>query len=215
MNLRHVLGAGILLWLFAAAGTGLVALTFEATEEQIVENERQALLRKLHALIPPQEFNNDLLETTRQLPSSESLGTEEPTTAYVARRDGEPVAVVLNPVAPEGYNGAIELLVGIYADGQVAGVRVTKHRETPGLGDAIDESRSDWIQGFEGHALGQPARERWAVTKDDGAFDALTGATITSRAVVKAVKNALLYFETHREELLAKTDHGEGGNNGG
>jgi electron transport complex protein RnfG len=215
MNLRHVLGAGILLWLFAAVGTSLVALTFEATEERIAENERQALLRKLHALIPPQQFDNELLEATRTLPASEGLGTQDPTTAYVARRGAEPVAVVLNPVAPDGYNGPIELLVGIYADGRVAGVRVTRHRETPGLGDAIDETRSDWIQGFEGKSLGLPGRERWTVTKDDGAFDALTGATITSRAVVKGVKNALLYFEAHREELLATTDTDRGGNSGG
>jgi electron transport complex protein RnfG len=215
MNPRHVLGAGILLGLFAVAGTGLVALTFEATHEQIAENERQAMLRKLYALVPPEQFDNDLLEEARELPPSELLGSTEPRPAYVARREGEPVAVVLNPVAPDGYNGAIELLVGIYVDGSVAGVSVTKHHETPGLGDAIDESKSDWLQGFDGHSLGQPPRERWAVKKDGGAFDQLTGATITPRAVIKAVKNALLYFEAHREELLARTGPNSGGGSGG
>lgn len=215
MNPRHVLGAGILLGLFAVAGTGLVALTYEGTKEQIAENERQAMLDKLYALVPPEKFDNDLLEDVRELAPDELLGTDTPRPAYVARHEGEPIAVVLNPVAPDGYNGPIELLVGIYSDGRVAGVSVTKHHETPGLGDGIDESKSDWLQGFNGRSLGQPPRARWAVKKDGGVFDQLTGATITPRAVVKAVKNALLYFEAHREELLAKTRPDSGEPSGG
>lgn len=210
LDLRHVLGAGILLWLFAVIGTAVVAVTHDLTAERIAENRRLTLLRKLQAVVPPTAYDNDLLDTTREVPPAERLGTREPTTAYLARREGEPVAVVLRAVAPDGYNGRIALLVGIYRDGRIAGVRVVEHRETPGLGDGIEEQRSDWIERFEGKSLGDPPRERWAVQRDGGAFDALTGATITSRAVVEAVKEALLYFEAHRERLLAQAEEGDG-----
>ncbi len=106
-------------------------------------------------------------------------------------------------VAPDGYAGSIRLLVGIGADGRLLGVRVVAHRETPGLGDAIDERKSTWIDGFKGRSLGDPALERWHVKKDGGDFDQFTGATVTPRAVVGAVLDALLYFEANRATLLA------------
>ena len=125
-----------------------------------------------------------------------------------------PVAVVLALIAPDGYGGPIKLLVGINADGSLAGVRVVNHHETPGLGDAIDTRRSNWILGFTGRSLGDPSPAQWAVRKDGGVFDQFTGATITPRAVVKAVKRALVYFEAHRDTLFAdgktpeETPHG-------
>jgi electron transport complex protein RnfG len=134
---------------------------------------------------------------------AELLGTPDPLLAYRARRDGRAVAVVLESVAPNGYSGPIRLLVGIAPDGRVLGVRVLEHRETPGLGDAIEPGRSDWIERFTGRSLRDPAPAQWRVRKDGGAFDQFTGATITPRAVVGAVANALRYFERHREELLA------------
>ena len=97
----------------------------------------------------------------------------------------------------------IHLLIGVSRDGVLTGVRAVSHRETPGLGDAIDVQKSKWITHFDGKSLASPARERWAVDKDDGDFDSITGATVTSRAVVKGVKNALLYFERHRDELFS------------
>ena len=122
---------------------------------------------------------------------------------YRARREGRPVAAVLTAVAPDGYNGAIRLLVGVRRDATVAGVRVVSHRETPGLGDFIEAEKSDWVAQFEDRSLGDPPAERWRVRRDGGAFEALTGATITPRAVVGAVRKALIYFRDRREALFA------------
>lgn len=201
MNYRQILITGMILLLFAALGTAMVAATWQGTHERIVANERATLLRKLSRLIPPDQYDNalldDVIELTAPQPSS------EPLRAYRARRNGEPVALVMTALAPDGYSGAIQLLVGIHYDGSLAGVRVVAHRETPGLGDAIEEDRSDWILQFDGRSLENPGAAGWAVRKDGGVFDQLTGATITPRAVVKAVHASLLYFRAHRDQLFA------------
>lgn len=203
---KHVLRVGLLLGLFAIVATTLVALTEQNTREQIRENERQALLDGINALIPHDEYDNAILKDTLTLPANATLGTEEPSTVFRARKNGEPVAVVFTAVAPNGYSGKIKMLVGIYHDGRLAGVRVINHKETPGLGDKIDEKRTDWILQFEGLSLDNPSSAKWKVKKDGGEFDQFTGATITPRAVVSAVKHALEYFRAHRDELFAVTE---------
>ena len=130
------------------------------------------------------------------------LGHRSPQSAYLALKGGEPSALILPVTAPDGYSGAIHLLVGIFADGRLAGVRVLSHKETPGLGDKIELAKSDWVRSFEGKSLSDPGEDRWAVKKDRGDFDQFAGATITPRAVVKAVHGALRYFDTHRAQLL-------------
>ena len=206
MNYRQSLITAAILLLFALVGTAMVAYTYDSTREQIAANERATLLRKLHRLIPPESHDNALLQDTLQVQNRTLLGTTDPVTVYRARRHGEPVAVVIAAVAPDGYSGSIRLLVGINVDGSLGGVRVVSHRETPGLGDAIEEERSDWILGFSGKSLQNPPLENWAVKKDGGAFDQLTGATITPRAVVKAVRQALLYYRDHKGALFAPGD---------
>ncbi len=198
----QVMISGFLLWLFAVIGALLVGFTLLQTEEQIVDNERRVLLRNLYQLIPADQLDNDIATDTLELEPSTRLGTTEPTLLYRARKSGQPVAVVFNTIAPGGYSGNIHLLVGIYHNGRVAGVRVVKHSETPGLGDAIEARKSDWILGFNGRSLQDPAEENWQVKRDGGEFDQITGATITPRAIVKAVKNTLDYFETKRETLF-------------
>ena len=199
---RQVLISGAFLWLFAVAGTTLVALTEYSTSEAIAENERQLLLRNLYALLPPDELDNDIASDTVKLPPSALLGTEAESVAYRARRNGEPVAVVFNSVAPNGYSGRIHLLVGVYVDGSLAGVRVVKHAETPGLGDAIEARKSDWIHDFDGKSLGNPDVDGWRVKRDGGEFDQLTGATITPRAVVEAVRDTLLYYRDNADMIF-------------
>ncbi|MGE4405805.1 electron transport complex subunit RsxG, partial [Pseudomonas sp.] len=130
------------------------------------------------------------------------LGNKSPLPAYIAIKDGRPSAVILQAIAPDGYSGAIHLLVGIWADGRVAGVRVLGHRETPGLGDRIELTKSPWIRSFDGKSLENPQADGWAVKKDRGTFDQFAGATITPRAVVGAVHRALQYFDVHKAELL-------------
>jgi len=198
----QVVISGFLLWLFAVVGVALVAITQLETSERIADNERQMLLRSLHALIPRDQLDNDIASDTLQVAPSSRLGTSQPSLVYRARKHGRPVAAVFNPVAPDGYSGNINLLVGVYHDGRVAGVRVVRHSETPGLGDAIESRKSDWILGFNGKSLDNPLSELWKVQRDGGEFDQITGATITPRAVVKAVKNTLEYFQANRETLF-------------
>jgi electron transport complex protein RnfG len=200
---RQIIITAIILLLFAVIGTSMVAYTFEQTREQIRANERAILLRKLHRLIPADQYDNVLLEDTVTARDETLLGSDEPVMVYRARKNDEPVALVIAAIAPDGYSGSIKLLVGINLDGTLSGVRVVAHRETPGLGDAIDETRSDWIRIFDGKSLQSPGLNRWAVKKDGGDFDQLTGATITPRAVVKAVRNALLYYQGHKDALFA------------
>ena len=195
--------SAILLGLFSIAGTFLVSFIFDNTIEQIEENRRQSLLKKLHVLIPPATHDNDLFTDTIEVTDKNLLGTAKPVTVYRARKNQKPVAAIINSHAPDGYSGDIELLVAIYHDGTIAGVRVLRHRETPGLGDAIDEKRSDWINIFQKRSLENPGKKGWAVKRDGGVFDQFTGATISPRAIVKAVHKTLQYYDKHREKIFS------------
>jgi electron transport complex protein RnfG len=207
---KQVLTTAMLLMVFAIIGSGIVGLTHETTFERIKRNEQRVLLRKLNTILPSSEYDNDLLDDQIMLDKDILLGTSAPSKAYLAYSKGRPVAAVLSPVAPNGYSGPIDMLVGIYYDGSVAGVRVVKHRETPGLGDAVESQRSDWILGFDDKSLGNPASKQWKVKRDGGEFDQFTGATITPRAVVKAVYSALLYFQQHRKQIFNESQDGSG-----
>jgi len=204
MLIRHMFTTATYLGLFAVIGTALVALTFINTEQRIADNELQALLRSLHELVPPRLHDNDLSEDTLTLHDHELLGSKKSVIAYQARKYGKPVAVILAPTAPDGYNGNIKLLVAIDQYGLLMGVRVIGHRETPGLGDGIEIERSEWIESFNGYSIDNPGGLGWRVEKDGGIFDQFTGATITPRAVVKAVHKALQYFEANKDTLLAR-----------
>jgi electron transport complex protein RnfG len=114
-----------------------------------------------------------------------------------------PVAAVLTSLARDGYSGQIRLLVAITTEGTLLGVRVASHSETPGIGDAIDAHKSPWIRTFAGHSLTDPPENRWRLQKDGGDFDAISGATISSRAVVAATRRAMQYFDLHREQIFA------------
>ncbi len=195
--------AGVLLALFATAGTALVAVTNNLTSEQIAENERQALLSSLSALVPVDEIDNDIVTDTRVVRNPDLLGSDE-TLVYLGRKAGKPVAAVFTSIVPNGYSGPIKLLVAVNNDGTLGGVRVIAHKETPGLGDKIEENRSDWIHSFDGKSLSNPKFSRWKVKKDGGDFDQFTGATITPRAIVATVKNTLLYYDKQGEQLFAK-----------
>jgi electron transport complex protein RnfG len=207
--LRDTSTTALALLAFAVAGTTLLSATFTLTHPAIERTEREAKLRLVAQTLPPGSFDNDLIRETRPLPADPQLGLKRDGVAYVATRAGQPVAVVLEAVAPDGYAGEIKLLVGVFADGRVSGVRVAAHKETPGLGDYIEIARSDWIRQFDGRSLTAPAADGWRVRKDGGRFDYMAGATITPRAVVKAVHKALEYFARHQGELLAPPKGGK------
>lgn len=206
--------AGGLLALFAVVGAGLVAVTEDATRDRIEANEREYLLRSLNDVLPPDRYDNVLFEDVTTVTDAELLGTPQAVTVYRGRKDGAPSAAILTPVAPDGYSGPIRLLVGIDYEGRLTGVRIVAHRETPGLGDAIEVERSDWVRDFDGRSLGDPPLEGWAVRRDGGRFDQFTGATVTPRAVVKGVRNSLIYFRQHRDALFASAPGADDGGNG-
>ncbi len=201
MAKKHpVIVAAAILALFAIAGSALVAFTQAATRERIAANERETLLNTLYALVPPETVDNDMVLDTLEVRDPEQLGAPV-TTVYRGRKQGQPVAAVLTTTVPNGYSGPIRLLVAVRYDGTLGGVRVISHKETPGLGDKVEERRSDWIYDFTGKSLGNPPLEQWKVKRDGGVFDQFTGATITPRSVVNAVRKTLLYVRDHRDAL--------------
>jgi electron transport complex protein RnfG len=202
MNIvRNMLISALVLSLFAIAGTFFVSYTFDNTIDRITENKRLALLKAIHVLVSPNAHNNDIFTDIIYKTDNDLLGSKKPVNIYRARKDSKPVAVIINSIAPDGYNGNIDLLVAINYNGTLAGVRVVHHKETPGLGDAIEANRSDWITKFKMLSLTTPDKKGWAVKRDGGEFDQFTGATITPRAIVKAVYNTLRYYKKNRDSL--------------
>jgi electron transport complex protein RnfG len=197
-----VLRSGVLLGLIALLGTALLAGVNALTHERIVEQENLRTLQQLNAIVPVGSYNNDLLKDKIEIRDEALFRHPAPVSVYRARMDEQAVAVLMHITAPDGYNGDIRLLTGIDRNGTVLGVRVVSHRETPGLGDPIEIERSDWILSFTDKSLQNPLPDGWTVKRDGGEFDQFTGATITPRAVVKAVHNALIYFETNRQSLF-------------
>jgi len=200
--IKHpIILAALILTLFAIAGSGLVAFTYSKTADRIAQNEREALLRQLHALVPAESIDNDILQDTTSIQALDMMGKQN-TLVYLGRKGGKPMAAVFTPIVPDGYSGPIKLLVAVRTDGTLGGVRVVSHKETPGLGDKVEERRSDWIHSFNGKSLGNPELSKWKVKRDGGYFDQFTGATITPRSIVKAVKNTLLWYRDHGKTLF-------------
>ncbi len=205
MSIKHqIIASGLILGMFAIIGTALVGITQQTTAEQISENERQALLRKLNQILPHDKYDNDLLQSTLTIAADDRLGQQEAATIYIASKQQQISAMIFPVIAPKGYSGPIKMLVGINIDGSLAGVRVVSHKETPGLGDAVEIERNDWILGFNHKSLENPKQKNWKVKRDGGEFDQFTGATITPRAVVQAVHLCLVYFNRHKAELVAQ-----------
>ena len=188
--------------LFAAITAGAIGITKLMTEERIEQQQAQARYAALRKVVPKDSYTNTLGTDTIALPENKELETEDGDKAFLARKENRITGVILPVTAPDGYSGDIDLIMGIDREGRLTGVRVTQHAETPGLGDAIETSKSDWILDFRGHSLDNPPPEGWHVAPDGGQFDALSGATITSRAVVRAVYRGLVFFDKNRDKLL-------------
>jgi len=194
--------SSLLLGIIALMGTALLAGVNELTYERIIEQEELRVLQQLNELVPTTSYDNDLLEDMIEVDDEVFFHHPAPVTVYRARMDGQPKAVMMVITAPDGYNGDIRLLAGIDSGGSILGVRVISHKETPGLGDPIEIEKSPWVLGFAGKSAFNPKTASWAVKRDGGDFDQFTGATISPRAVVKAVHRALLYFEANKQALF-------------
>ena len=199
----------VLLGLFAALTTVLIAWTYLGTKDDIAQAQREAEAKQLLEIFPAHTHDKALIDDTFTVAANQSLlNVREDRRAYRARRGDEVVGVILPATARDGYSGDIGLLVGVHRDGRIAGVRVTSHRETPGLGDAIDTNKSNWILDFQGRSLLNPNPDGWRVRKDGGVFDQFTGATITPRAVVVATRKVLEYVDLHTHALFAEPSAG-------
>lgn len=187
---------------FALIASFLLGVTHCSTHDAIQQRLDEDLQKSLAEVVPSTLHDNDLLQDTVTVPSAEdNLGANE-TTVYIARKAGQVSAVCFKLAAPDGYSGIINMVIGISRDGEILGVRVVNHAETPGLGDKIEIAKSNWILDFNGQSLLGLADAQWAVKKDGGVFDQFAGATITPRAVVKTVHRGLQFFNRHRNELI-------------
>lgn len=185
----------------------ITVMVRQATLPRIQASQKAEFIKVIDELMRPSdgdaiEFDNDP-QTDVVSAFSNLLNVHGATRIYRFRKNTKPVAVLIESVAPDGYNGNINLLVAIASTGEILGVRATEHHETPGLGDDIDIRRSQWIKQFDNLSLLALTESDWHVAKDGGQFDQFTGATITPRAVVRAVHNTLLWYAQEQEQLFS------------
>jgi electron transport complex protein RnfG len=203
--LNAVLKSGTTLAIIGAICAALVATTYSLTRERIAENEQAWLEQSLTPALAGLEFEGSVSGSMLIIPAPHGLPGADDVIVYRVSADGQPVAALFAVTARDGYAGPIRVLVGVEYDGSVTGVRILEHRETPGLGDRIASvsSRSDWVFQFDGLSLSDPAVEAWSIKPDGGQFDQLSGASVTPRAVITAIRETLIYFAVHRDELFA------------
>lgn len=201
--MSSVVKGGVTLALIAALCTALVALTYLGTAERIEANEQAWLERSLQPVLSGVVYDSGLTESMITIPPPHDLPGSEAAVIYRIYARGAPAAALFVVSARDGYAGPIRMLVGVDADGVVTGVHVLEHRETPGLGDGVESGKSDWAKQFGGRSLTDPAVGGWAIRQDGGQFDQLTGASVTPRAIVKATRETLLYFEAHRDTIFS------------
>lgn len=194
---KHVGYQGVLLGIFATLAAAMLVAGNLSTSETIELRLAEDLQASLSQVLPDSIHDNNLLDNRINI----QHGDKE-VVVYQGIKKGQTTAVAYS-VSGQGYAGEIKLIMGIKANGEILGVRILSHAETPGLGDKIEVEKDDWMYSFDGLSLKNLAKEKWNVKKDGGEFDQFSGATITPRAVVKAVKQGLDLFNQYREELLA------------
>ena len=203
MTDRPIWKSGVTLAVIAAFCTAIVALTFQLTAERIEANKKEWLERSLQPALAGLFFDSPVTESMLTIPPPHELPGSEAAIIYRVYAGERPVAALFVVSARDGYAGPIRLLIGVAMDGTVTGVRVLEHRETPGLGDRIDITKSDWVLQFDGRSLRDPEQSRWAINGDGGDFDQLTGASVSPRAVINAIRETLTYFDANRVAIFA------------
>lgn len=203
---NYVSQKGIILALFAAVTTAVISFTYVSTKDEIALRKKEKLLSVLNEVVPPAIYDNRFFANCTVV-TSDMLGPKDHQRVYRALKDGTPVAVAIETTAPNGYGGAIDLVIGVDINGEVLGVRAVEHQETPGLGDKIELAISDWILSFTGKSYTDDNAQQWRVKKDGGQFDQFTGATITPRAVVGKVADTLQYFTNNKQQLFSQANN--------
>jgi electron transport complex protein RnfG len=207
-SLRISVSSAVVLVLFTLVFTGLMAATYQATKPILEASAAAEKLKLINEILPPASYDNDLLADAIELPPVAELGTSDVSRLYRARRNDQPVALVFEATAPDGYAGRIGLVLAMTADDKLAAMRVTTHKETPGLGDYVDPRKdkkksSPWIAQFNDRSVDVARQGGWKVKKDGGEFAYHTGATISARAVTNASGKAVLWVAEHRDKLFA------------
>lgn len=205
----QVAKSGLTLAGIAAICTALVATTYQGTKARIAANEQAWLEQSLEPALSGIFFEGSVTESKLVIPAPHELPGRDDVIIYRVYAEAQPVAALFAVTAPDGYAGPIRILLGVNYEGIVTGIRILEHRETPGLGDKIESSRSDWVLQFDGHSLENPDLKGWAVKRDGGQFDQLTGASVTPRAVIGAMRETLLYFHAHRDEIFSQAASGD------
>jgi electron transport complex protein RnfG len=209
MGDQGIIKTGITLALIAAICTLLVAATYQATHERIAANEKALLEQSLQPALSGVFYDSGVSESRIVIQPPHDLPGNDPAVIYRVFAEDQPVAALMVVTARDGFSGPIRILVGLEYDGAISGVRILQHRETPGLGDKIESSRSDWVYQFDGRSIGDPLVTGWAIKEDGGEFDQLTGASITPRAVIKAIRDTLLYFDANRDAIFLVETNGD------
>jgi electron transport complex protein RnfG len=209
MGDQGIIKTGITLALIAAICTLLVAATYQATHERIAANEKALLEQSLQPALSGVFYDSGVSESRIVIQPPHDLPGNDPAVIYRVFAEDQPVAALMVVTARDGFSGPIRILVGLEYDGAISGVRILQHRETPGLGDKIESSRSDWVYQFDGRSIGDPLVTGWAIKEDGGEFDQLTGASITPRAVIKAIRDTLLYFDANRDTIFLVETNGD------
>ena len=201
--MNSVIKSGLTLATIGAICAALVSTTYVLTRDRIAANEQAWLEQSLTPALAGLFFEGGVSESMLIIPAPHDLPGDDDVIVYRVYAEEQPVAALFAVTARDGYAGPIRVLIGVQYDGAVTGVRILEHRETPGLGDRIVSGRSDWVFQFDGHSLGDPDAEGWSIKRDGGQFDQISGASITPRAVITALRETLIYFDAHREDLFA------------
>ena len=203
---RPIWKSGVTLAIIAAICTSLVAATWQLTAERIEHNQQEWLERSLRPALAGLFFDTGVTESKLTLPPPHGLPGSGPAIIYRVYAQGQPVAALFIVSARGGYAGPIRLLIGVAMDGSVTGIRILEHRATPGLGDRIEIIKSDWALQFDGRSLRNPEPGKWKIKTDGGDFDQLTGASVTPRAIIKAIRETLIYFAANADSIFARGD---------
>lgn len=193
----------VILVVFALVSSGLSALTYWLTKDKIQSEKELALNRLIVDIVPQEHFNNDVYHDCVLVNSDPNIAASKPAKIYRMRQNDKASALIIETTTPKGYSGDITVAVGIFINGTISNVGIIDHKETPGLGDKVEVRKSDWLKQFPGQKLEADRDSYWQVSNDGGAFDAITGATITPRAIIAAIKGSLLYWEQHKDTLFS------------
>ena len=199
---NKIVGRTVLVMIiFGVFFSTILQFVYNETNPIILKSEAEAKERLLLQVVSKKIYNNDLINSYIEIPPNQRLKNKAVIKGYVAKKENKVTAVILETRAPNGYSGEIKILVGIDAEGNILGTRVIKHQETPGLGDYININKGEWINIFTASSLKNTSQLEWAVKKDQGKFDYMSGATITARAVIVAINEALIYFKENKLEM--------------